>query len=192
MAERHALAAAPRGVLGKKVQHLRREGRLPANVFGRGLASVAIDIDAREFGRIIKSGQGRSLFDLSITGESGSRPVVIRSIARRGGTGDPIHVDFYQVDPTRPIQASVPLRLAGEAPAVRDLAGVLVQQLDHLSIRCTPLATPDHIEADATKLVRFDVPMTVGDIVPPAGVEILTDAAIVVAVVTPPRVRAEA
>jgi large subunit ribosomal protein L25 len=192
MAERVTIAAEPRAILGKKVSLLRRQGRLPANVFGKGLQSLAIDLDAREFGRTIKSQGVRSLLDLAVAGEPAPRPVVLRAVTRRGGTGEPIHVDFYQVDTTRPISATVPLRLVGEAPAVRDLAGTLLQSIDTVHIRCFPLAIPEAIEVDLGKLVGFDVHITVADAVLPEGVELLTDTSVVIASVAVPRIRLDA
>lgn len=192
MAERIVLAATPRAVLGKQVKQLRRRGILPANVYGRGLTSTAVQVDAREFVRNIKANGARHMLELNIDGETAPRYVVIRGIARQGGTGDPVHIDFFQVDPNRPIQATVPLRIEGDSPAVRDLAGTLVHSLDVISIRCTPLAIPDALIADAAMLKSFDVSITVGDLTAPSGVEILTDPSVVVATVTPPRLRLEA
>lgn len=190
MAQRPVIAASPRTVLGKHVEKLRREGRLPANVYGRNVESVALEVDARDFGRTIKGHGARGMFELSISGEPAVRYVVIRGISRRGGTGDPIHVDFYQVDLNRPVQANVTLRLVGEAPAVRDLAGTLVQSLDAVSVRCLPLAIPEVIDVDAGLLKSFESSITVGDLKAPQGTEIVTDASVNVAVVTPPRIRA--
>ncbi|GMV84304.1 MAG: 50S ribosomal protein L25 [Dehalococcoidia bacterium] len=189
MAERVTIQAAPRAVLGKKVRHLRRQGRLPANVYGRGIESRAIEIDAREFSRTIRSAGLRAMIELKVDGEKDPRYVILRGMDRAGGTGDPIHVDFFQVDPNVPIQANVPLRLVGEAPAVRDLAGTLLPGLDVVSVRCLPLAIPDSIPVDLSGLKSFDVSLTVGDIAPVDGVEILTDPSIVVATVNPPRIR---
>lgn len=189
MAERVSIAAAPRTILGKQVKRLRREGRLPGNVFGRGLESVAIDIDTREFLRNLRSAGIRGMFELKIEGEASARYVIVRGLTRYGGTGDPLHVDFFQVDPNRPITSHVPLRLVGNAPAVTDLAGTLVQSLDTVNIKSLPLDIPEAIEADVAKLKSFDVSLTVGDVVAPAGVEILTDPSIPVATVTPPRLR---
>ncbi len=189
MAERVVIKAAPRTLLGKKVARLRREGRLPANVYGRGIASQAVDIDAREFGRTIKSAGLRAMIQLDVAGEAKPRYVILRGIERRGGTGEPIHIDFFQVDPEQPITANVPLRLTGEAPAVRDLAGTLLPGIDVVSVRCKPLDIPDTIEVDLGLLKSFDVSITVGDIEPAAGVEILTDPSVVVATVNPPRIR---
>jgi len=190
MAERVVIQAAPRTVLGKKVARLRRDGRLPANVYGRGIASQAVDIDAREFARTIKGAGLRAMIQLSVDGETSPRYVILRGIERKGGTGDPIHVDFFQVDPEQPIQANVPLRFSGEAPAVRDLAGTLLTSIDVVSIRSKPLDIPDAITVDLSSLASFDVSLKVGDIVPQDGVEILTDPNIVVATVNAPRIRA--
>lgn len=189
MAERVTIKAAPRTVLGKQVKQLRRQGRLPGNVYGRGLESQAVDVDAREFSRTIKSAGLRAMIELDVDGEKSPRYVILRRIERFGGTGDPIHVDFFQVDPNKPIQANVPLRFVGEAPAVRDLAGTLLPSLDVVSVRCLPLAIPDSIAVDIAPLKGFDVSLTVGDIETPDGVEILTDPSIVIATVNPPRIR---
>ncbi|MBK7124801.1 MAG: 50S ribosomal protein L25 [Dehalococcoidia bacterium] len=192
MAERVVIQAAPRTVLGKKVAQLRRNGRLPANVYGRGIDSQAVDIDAREFARTIKSAGLRAMIQLSVEGESSPRYVILRGLARKGGTGDPIHVDFFQVDPNIPIQANVPLRLTGEAPAVRDLAGTLLPGLDVIAVRCKPLDIPDAITVDLGVLNSFDVSLTVGDIAVPGDVEVLTDPAVVIATVNAPRIRVAA
>lgn len=189
MAERVTIEAAPREVLGKKVKQLRRQGRLPANVYGKGLESRAIEIDAREFARTVKQAGLRAMIELRVAGEPDPRYVILRGISRAHGTGDPIHVDFFQVDPERPITANVPLRLVGEAPAVRDLAGTLLPGLEIVSVRCRPLDIPDTIPVDLAPLKDFSSVLTVGDIAPPPGVEILTDPSIVVATVNPPRIR---
>lgn len=189
MADRAVIEAAPRTVLGKKVKQLRREGRLPANVFGRGVDSTAVEVDARTFGHTIKTTGLRHMYEMRISGEKAARYVIIRGLTRAGGTGDPIHIDFQQVDPERPITANVPLRVVGEAPAVRDLAGTLQQFVDVVSIRCKPLAIPEAIEADATALKSFTSTITVGSITPPAGIELISDPTLVVASVEPPRVR---
>ena len=191
MAERAVIQASPRTVLGKKVKQLRRTGVLPANVYGRAIPSQALEIDAREFSRNIKATGLRSMFELNIAGEASPRYVIIRGMTRKGGTGEPIHLDFFQVDPSRPIVANVPIHLVGESPAVRDLAGILLHSLDIVSVRCLPLAIPTNLEVDVTSLKSFDMTLSVADIVPPEGVEILTDPGVVIATVNPPRIRLE-
>jgi len=189
MAERAVLQAELRSVLGKKVSTLRRQGVLPGNVYGRGLPSVAVQLDNREFQRTVRAAGVRSMFELAIQGEPKPRYVLLRGLDRAGGTGDPIHVDFYQVDLNRPIQTNVPIRLIGDSPAVRDLAGTLLQMTEIVSVQCLPLAIPEAIEADAGRITSFDVTLTIADLTAPEGVEILADPSIPVATVTPPRLR---
>ncbi len=191
MAEQVTLRAERRTVLGKKVKRLRQQGILPANIYGRGLESVPIQLDAREFLRTVRRTGVRHMFQLQLEGEDAPRYVLIRGLAREGGTGDPIHVDFYQVDLQRPIETSVALHPVGEAPAVRDLAGTLIMALDTVTVRCRPLDLPDFIEVDLFSLNSFDAVITVGDLKPPPGVEIVTDPSIAVATVSPPRLRLE-
>ncbi|GAB4322172.1 MAG: 50S ribosomal protein L25/general stress protein Ctc [Dehalococcoidia bacterium] len=189
MAQRAPLRAAPRTVLGKKVKRLRADGILPANVYGRGLTSTPIQLDAREFLRTIKDAGVRSMFDLTIDGEKEPRLVLIRGLHREAGMGDPIHVDFFQVDLQRPLQTSVAINLVGTAPAVADHGGTLLQMLETLPVRCLPLDIPSAIEADVSVLKSFDATITVGDLEIPPSVEVLLDDAVAVATVNPPRLR---
>jgi large subunit ribosomal protein L25 len=189
MSERVTIAAVPRTVLGKRVKQLRRQGVLPANIFGKAIESRAIELDAREFARTVKSAGLRAMIELKVEGESSPRFVILRGISRAGGTGEPIHVDFFQIDPEKPITANVPLRLVGEAPAVHDLAGTLLPGLEVVAVRCRPLNIPDTIPVDVSSLTGFESVITVGDITPLPGVEILTDGSVIVATVARPRVR---
>lgn len=191
MPDRLTLSATNRTVLGKKVKHLRREGVLPANVYGRGVESTAIQLDGRDFRRAVRQAGIRSMFELAIDGEQESRHVLVRALDREGGTGDPIHVDFYQVDLNRPIQTTTAIRLTGVAPAVMDLGGTLLQNLETIAIRCLPLDIPDAIELDVSSLETFELSLNVGDLDVPEGVEVLVASDIGVATVDAPRLTIE-
>lgn len=191
MAERAILVASPRTVLGKKVKRLRREGILPANVYGNGIESLAIQLDGRTFLKSVRAAGIRSMFELRVEGEPDPRHVILRGLTRKGGTGDPTHVDFYQVDLRRPIQTTASITLVGEPPAVRDLAGTLLQSLETVAIRCLPLSIPETLTVDVSVLKNFDVSVTVGDLDVAEGVEVLTDPSITIATVAPPRIRLE-
>ncbi|MFQ5381985.1 MAG: hypothetical protein ACE5EF_10235, partial [Dehalococcoidia bacterium] len=138
MTDRAVVNAAPRAVLGKKVKNLRRGGLLPGNVYGRNVDSTPIQMDAREFDRFITTDAVRGLFDIKIEGEKKARKVILRGLDRLGGTGEPIHAEFLQVDLKRPLWVTVRLNFTGVAPAVRDLAGTLVRSAATLRIRCLP------------------------------------------------------
>ena len=191
MPDRVTLSATNRTVLGKKVRRLRREGVLPANVYGRGVDSTAIQLDGRDFRRAIRQAGIRSMFELAIEGEPEARHVLVRGLDREGGTGDPIHVDFYQVDLNNPIQTTIAIRLIGVAPAVTDLGGTLLQNLETVAIRCLPLDIPEAIELDVSSLESFELSLNVGDLNVPAGVEVLVASDIGVATVDAPRLLIE-
>ena len=191
MPDRVTLSATNRTVLGKKVRRLRREGVLPANVYGRGVDSTAIQLDGRDFRRAIRQAGIRSMFELAIEGEPESRHVLVRGLDREGGTGDPIHVDFYQVDLNNPIQTTIAIRLIGVAPAVTDLGGTLLQNLETVAIRCLPLDIPEAIELDVSALESFELSLNVGDLNVPVGVEVLVASDIGVATVDAPRLLIE-
>ena len=191
MPERLTLSATNRTVLGKKVRRLRREGVLPANVYGRGVDSTAIQLSGRDFRRAIRQAGIRSMFELAIEGEPESRHVLVRGLDREGGTGDPIHVDFYQVDLNNPIQTTIAIRLTGVAPAVTDLGGTLLQNLETVAIRCLPLDIPEAIELDVSALESFELSLNVGDLNVPAGVEVLAASDIGIATVDAPRLLIE-
>jgi large subunit ribosomal protein L25 len=189
MADRATIHAQPRTVLGKKVKQLRNNGILPANIYGRGLESVAVQVDEREFLKTVRAAGVRTMFELNVEGEPEPRFVLVRRLDRHGGTGGLIHADFYQVDLNRPIQTNVSLAFHGEAPAVRDLAGTLLQMIDTLAVRCLPLKIPDSVPVDLSLLKSFDVTITVGDLDIPSDVEVLNDPSIPVVTVNPPRLR---
>jgi large subunit ribosomal protein L25 len=185
------IQAVHRTVLGKKVKRLREEGVLPGNIYGRGLPSIAIQIDSRDFRKVVLSVGIRSMFQLLLEGESDPRHVLVRQLARSGGTGDPIHVDFYQVDLDRPIQTTVSINLVGIAPAVSDLAGTLLQHLETVQVRCLPLNIPSSFEVDVSSLKTFEDSIKITDVDFPEGVEILISEDMSIAGVQPPRVLEE-
>lgn len=189
MVQRATMAAAPREVLGKKVKRLRRQGALPGNVYGRGLESVPVQLDALEFMRILRASGVRAMFDLSIEGEKESRLVLIRGLDRHGGMGEPIHVDFFQVDLQRPLVTTVPVNLVGTAPAVKDFGGTLLYTAESVQVRCLPLDIPGAFEVDISVLTTFEQSITVGDLPIPDNVELLTDESVNIATVNPPRLR---
>ena len=187
MSDKQALQVAPRTVLGKTVKNLRRQGILPANIYGRGIDSVAVQTDAKAFSHFIHGDTIRGVFQLQIEGEKKPRNVILRALTRAGGTGEPIHVDFLQVQPDRPVEFTVPLEFVGESPAVRDLAGVLVELHGKAKVRCLPGDIPPALPVDIGLLKGYGQTITMGDLIPPKGVLLLNKPDMGVATVAPPR-----
>ena len=164
-----------RTTLGKRVARLRRQGVLPANIFGRGLESVAVQIDERAVRDLLHSHGLNTLISLEIAGENSPRPVVVRDVGRHPVTRVPLHLDFYQVDLERTITGSVPIQVVGESPAVRDLGGLLLVGADSVQIEALPADMPNNVAVSIEGLVELDDEITVGDVDLPDTITVLSD-----------------
>jgi large subunit ribosomal protein L25 len=185
------LSVAPRDVLGKKVAALRRQGLTPANVYGRNLESRAVQVETVALTHLLRSAGRNVILDLRIEGEDSPRPVMLRDVQRDPVTSRLLHVDFYQVSLTQKMRSEVPLILVGDAPAVAELGGILLQSLDNIMVEALPGDIPVHVEVDVSGLSRFDDAVHVRELpIDPTKVHVMTDAEIVVAKVAAPRLAA--
>jgi large subunit ribosomal protein L25 len=187
---RPRLVAEPRDILGKKVALLRRDGKLPAVVYGHGHASEAIQLDAHEF-EILRRHAGRNaLVDLKV-GSGRAYPVLLHGVQEHPVNRKPIHVDFFVVKMTEEMAVDVPVAVVGESEAVAKQGGTLLHLRDTVHIRALPADIPPSLELDVTPLDNFDAVLHVSDLVVPAGVTVLTDAGEALARVQPPRLELE-
>ena len=186
MATRPSLAAQSREVTGKKVAHLRRAGRLPAVIFGHGLESTPVSLDAHEFDLLRHRVGPNVLVNLNVD-EHRSKAVLIHGIQMDTITRRPLHVDLFAVHMSEELTVDVPLIATGVAPASDTGGGSLLHVLEHVRIRALPDALPHKIEYSVESLTDFDGVIHVSDLVVPAGVTILTEAVEVVARVLRPR-----
>ena len=184
-------AAQRREVLGKKVKRLRREGILPANVYGRGLESIAVQMPARDARAMMIEHGTDTLIELRLDGESEGRPVVVRSVQRDVLSGAIRHIDFWQVDLERTIQARVPMHIVGEAPAVHVYQGVLLQELDAILVEALPTALPEEFLLSVEGLEELDSRLTVAELTIPDGVLVLTEPGTTLARIARPRLITE-
>ena len=173
--------AKPRTALGKAATKLRREGTLPANIYGRALESKAVQLASKDVTTILKTHGTNTLIELQVEGEPQARPVVIREVQRHPVNQQLQHVDFYQVDLARPIQAQVPVTLLGESSAVQTYKGVLLVGLDNVLVEALPHQMPTHVEVSIESITELEGSISVADIVPPAGVTVLTNPTIMLA-----------
>ena len=188
---RRELPVETRDVIGKKVAALRRAGMLPANVYGRGLASVSIQIRTEEMEKTLKAASANEVIDLKIGGEKDLRPVVIQRIQRHPLTSGYLHAEFYQVSLTETMRADVPLVVVGTSEAVSMYSGVLMTALESLQVEALPLNLPSRIEVDITPLVELEQSLHVRDLPIPANVTVLTDLDVMVVKISTPRVAEE-
>jgi large subunit ribosomal protein L25 len=185
------LSVDPREVTGKKVKSLRRQGIIPAHLYGRGTDSLSLQAGHQAVTHLLRTAGRNAIIDLQIGGEPEARPVVLRSVQRDPVSGELVHLDFFQVSLTEKMKVGVPLVLVGEAPAVSVFGGVLLQSLDHLNIEALPTDVPQHVEIDVSHLDALDSALFVRDLPIPVGVQVLDDQGLVVAKVAAPRLAVE-
>lgn len=190
MSDRPTLAAERRSITGKAVQRLRRAGRLPAVVYGRGVDSEALTIDAREFDDLRRHAGPNVLVDLRVAG-SKARPVLVHSVAVHPVTRRPIHADLFAVRMTEEMIVDVPLVAVGTSIAVDQHGGTLLHGLESVRVRALPAHLPQAIEFDVSGLVDFEGSIHVRDLAIPGDATLLTDGDELVARVQAPRVEAE-
>lgn len=166
------LVSEPRKVLGKKVKKLRREGLLPANVYGKGLDSTAIQVKLSDFQTVFKEVGETGLIDLQVDGQK--RPVLVKNMHQTFPHHIPLHVDFYQVNLKEKVKTMVPVVLTGEPTAVTEKLGMLLQTLSEVEIEALPEELPENVEISVEKLAAVDEQLSVEDLKAPAGVTILT------------------
>lgn len=181
----------PRSVVGKKVNRLRNEGILPANLYGRGIDSASLQLQYVD-GRNLLNLHGRNnLFEVQVSGETEVRPVVVRDVSIDPVTRKILHIDFFQVDLQRTIQADVPLNMIGTSLGVSMYGGVLVQAIDRITIEALPADMPEGIDVDISALEELDSQLFVRDLTISELVTVLASPDTLVSAVQRPRVATE-
>ena len=150
MAQRTELEISRREVMGKAVKRLRKEGIIPANIFGHNEASMAIQIDAGAFERLRRSHGSMSVLTLRMSGTKSTQTALIRHVQREPHTSKIIHVDFFRVSLSERIRVKVPLHFTGEAPAVKTENGVMLHLLDAIEVECVARDIPEFLEVDVS------------------------------------------
>jgi large subunit ribosomal protein L25 len=190
MPDRPRLAAASRTVTGKAVAHLRKEGRVPAVVYGHGTPSEPVSLDGHEFEALRRRSGASTLIDLSVDGHK-ARPVLVYGVQVHPIHRRPLHVDLFVVRMTEELTVEVPLVGTGTAPATES-GGTLVHPVSSVKVRALPGNLPDSLFYDLSPLTGYDATVTVADLVVPEGVTIVAEPTEVVARVLAPRVEEEA
>jgi large subunit ribosomal protein L25 len=174
-------------VTGKKVAVLRRTGRLPAVVYGHGVDSDSLSIDAHEFEQLRRHTGPNALVDLSVDGKK-ALPVLVSAVQVHPVNRKTLHVDLFLVRMTEELTVDVPLVATGESPAVANLGGTLLHPIESVRIRALPDHLPQSIEYAVESLVDFDTTLHVRDLTIPEGATLVTDGDDIIAKVQAPRV----
>ncbi len=182
--EKFILEAKKRDIIGKKVKALRREGLLPAVMYGSDVESMPIILDTNEVRQTLKMTGANTLITLKI----GKKEylTLVREVQREVIIRDLLHIDFQAVSLEESITTSVPIVVEGEAPAVKELNALLVSSLDELQIEALAKDLPDIISVDVSELIEIGDNIRVKDLIIPGDVKILDDPEETVIVVATP------
>ncbi len=180
--ERPVIHATRRTVTGKQVGQLRREGKLPAVLYGHNIESTPITLDLRQATRSMSTLTGSSLITVDVDGVE--HAALVREIQRDYIRRTMLHVDFQVVSLTEKIKAMVPVELEGVAPAVRAMAAAIVTNLNEVEVEALPQNLEDRFVVDISSLEAVGDAIYVRDLKVPQGVEIMTDPDEVVVIAT--------
>jgi large subunit ribosomal protein L25 len=175
MAQQTELEIAPREVKGKATKRLRKEGIIPANIFGHKEEPQAVQLDAVTFDRLRRSHGATGIITLRMSDGNGAQTALIRHVQHDPRSGKVIHVDFFRVSMNESLKIKVALHFVGESPAVKNENGVLLHLLDALEVECLAGEIPEYIEVDISSLNEIDGMLHAEDVKLPAKVKLVTD-----------------
>lgn len=185
MDEKIVLEATVRELKGKQVNAARREGKLPAVIYGKTLEKpISIFLDAHQAGMTLQKVGQTTLIDIKIDGNS--LPTLVREKQRDVIYGRLLHVDFLAVSMTETLRTNVQIELVGDSPAVKDFGAILVTGFEEVEIESLPGDLPEKLVLDVSSLKNIGDSLLVGDLPIPPRVVLLTDPDEMVVQVTAP------
>jgi large subunit ribosomal protein L25 len=144
------LKVEKREVLGKKVEFLRKQGLLPAELYGHGVANLHLSVNSKEFEKVYKEAGENTVINVSVDGVT--KPVLIYDVQLHPVKGNVEAVDLYEVKMDEEIGASVPLEFTGESAPVKEGLGVFVEAMDEIEVEALPADIPQKITVDISFL----------------------------------------
>src|SRR3989344_770423 len=185
------LAVETREKFGKAVKILERQGLIPAELYGHGIANLHLAVKRRDFEKVFKDAGESTVIKLKVGGEkpnSGEKElnVLVHDIQRNYLSDEISHIDFYQVRMDELIKAHIPLEFTGESPAVKGQGGILNKTLSEIEVEALPGDLPRQFEVNLGNLIELNQSIYVKDLEIPAKVKVLVEPETVLVTVTPP------
>lgn len=168
-----------------KLDVLRKEGKIPAVLYGPKEPNLPVTIDAKAFEKVLKAAGETTIVDLE--GEGEAKEALIHQVDHHPVTGVVEHVDFYVVEKGKKVNADIPFVFVGEAPAVKSLGGTLMKVMHEVEVEALPKDLPREISVDISPLVTFDSQIAIKDISMPPGVTVLAEPDEIIAAVAEPK-----
>lgn len=180
--EKVVLQAVQRDVVGKQVKALRREGKLPAVVYGHYINPLPILLDFKQASHALTGLAPSALVTINVGEES--HQALVREKQRNQITGAIIHVDFLAVSMKDKLRTEVRLEIVGVSPAVKELNGILVASISELEVECFPQDLPEKITVDISGMSQIGDTIYLRDLSVSDKIKILDDMDTVVVSVT--------
>lgn len=182
--EKYVLEAKKREVIGKQVKALRREGLLPAVIYGSDIEPMPLTLNTNEVRQILGVIGANTLITIKIGKKE--HLALVRDLQREVIKRDLLHIDFQAVSMEETISTTLPVVVVGEAPAVKELNALLVTSLEFLQIEAKAKDLPDTIQVDISELVEIGDNIRVKDLDISGDVNVLDDQELTVIVVAAP------
>jgi large subunit ribosomal protein L25 len=176
------LKAVHRNILGKQVKAIRREGKLPAVIYGHHIDPISIEMDLRDTAKSLTGLAPSALITVEVDGTP--HKALVREKQRNKITGILLHVDFLEVSMKEKLRAQVYMEITGVAPAIKEYSGVLVTGPNEVEIECLPQDLPERIMVDVSGLEKIGDGIYVRDLAVPKGVKILEEPDTMVVLIT--------
>lgn len=171
--ETPVLEAKKREITGKRIRALRNQGLLPAIMYGSGIDPQPLELDQLEANKVLIRSSGSTLIELNIGKEI--HHVLVREIQRDVIRRNILHVDFLKVAMDVKIKAEIPIEYVGDAPAIKNLGGVLVPGISMIEVEALPNDLINSVAVDLTVLKEIEDTISVGDLELDEAISILTD-----------------
>ncbi|MGD2294246.1 MAG: 50S ribosomal protein L25 [Candidatus Aminicenantes bacterium] len=170
---------------GKNVsRRIRRDGRVPAILYGPDMDNIALVLDKKDIFSILKSETGENtLFKLSFDSEK--RDAMIKDLQTDPVTDELLHVDLIQIAMDKAVRVAVPIELVGESVGVKTEGGFVDFSTREIEVECLPKAIPEQIEVDISNL-HLHQSFKVEELQPPEGTEITSDPDTVIVLIQAP------
>ncbi len=189
---RPILTARPRDTHGKKVSKLRLRGNSARRRVRRRTSIHSQSSSMRTSSQLLHRQTGRHVvLDLKVEGEGKPQPVLLQAVQEHPVSRKPLHIDLLVVNLEEERTVDAPIIIVGHSEAIDKMGGVLLHLRDAVVVRAKPDDLPSGIELNITALDSFEAVLRVSDLIIPAGVTLLTDAAEPVARVQAPRIEEE-
>ena len=155
-----------------KINKIRKDGFLPAVLYGQGEKAMDIKVKLREFEKAFEKAGETTLIDLMLDKDAALK-IIIKDVQRNAVHGNIIHADLYKVNMNELLEVEVPLHFFGESKAERELGGTLSKKLEFVLVSCLPIDLIDHIDVDISVLNTFEDSIKISDLKVPSAVKIL-------------------